>query len=155
MDRPWKLFRCPIDVRRRGRYDQQLISAYLVSSALDFAPSLAFRAVDENCFRSAMFTRARVSPCLWIISRVCRAKFRSSGSCNAVTSIGLGTTTMRCPLNPSCFSRHFIFRENQWPRLYFRKYIAIMLMGKWIRLNSEHPVSACTSSNEPYAPHVS
>ena len=26
-------------------------------------------------------------------------------------------TTMRCPLNPSCFSRHFIFRENQWPGL--------------------------------------
>src|SRR5690349_19579484 len=39
-----------------------------------------------------------------------------SGYCDALARMGRGSTTKRCPANPSCFSRHFMFEASENPQ---------------------------------------
>lgn len=57
-------------MRRRSRDNQQLVLSHLVRSPRDFAPTVSFCAIDENCFRASLFTSACMPLCFGIVSRV-------------------------------------------------------------------------------------
>src|ERR1035437_7150416 len=72
MNCPRYFFARAITVRRGGIDHQQLILGYLVPASGDFAPAIAFRAINENHFRAAVISHTSVAFGFWIIACVRR-----------------------------------------------------------------------------------